>query len=79
MHLLSGHLSHQIEHHLFPDIPAHRYPEMAVEVRKVAEEFGQHYETGSFWSQIATVGKRILVHSFPSRRPSMTGTSAAAA
>ena len=24
-HILSGNLSHQIEHHLFPDIPAHRY------------------------------------------------------
>ena len=24
-HLLSGNLSHQIEHHLFPDVPARRY------------------------------------------------------
>ena len=24
-HLLSGNLSHQIEHHLFPDMPARRY------------------------------------------------------
>ncbi len=28
-HILSGNLSHQIEHHLFPDIPAHRYAEIA--------------------------------------------------
>ena len=28
-HLLSGNLSHQIEHHLFPDMPAHRYAEIA--------------------------------------------------
>jgi fatty acid desaturase len=67
MHLLSGHLSHQIEHHLFPDIPAHRYPEMAIEVRKVAAEYGQHYETGGFGAQLLTVAKRIFVHSFPSR------------
>ena len=26
-HILSGNLSHQIEHHLFPDIPARRYAE----------------------------------------------------
>ena len=26
---LSGHLSHQIEHHMFPDIPAWRYREMS--------------------------------------------------
>ena len=32
-HVLSGNLSFQIEHHLFPDIPAHRYAEISVEVR----------------------------------------------
>ena len=33
-HVLSGNLSHQIEHHLFPDLPARRYPEIAAEVRE---------------------------------------------
>ena len=28
-HMLSGNLSFQIEHHLFPDIPAHRHAEIA--------------------------------------------------
>jgi fatty acid desaturase len=28
-HIMSGNLSHQIEHHLFPDIPARRYAEIA--------------------------------------------------
>ena len=28
-HLMTGHLSFQIEHHLFPDVPARRYREMA--------------------------------------------------
>ncbi len=32
-HILSGNLSHQIEHHLFPDIPARRYAEIAEEVQ----------------------------------------------
>ena len=27
-HTMSGNLSHQIEHHLFPDLPARRYPEL---------------------------------------------------
>ena len=36
-HLLSGNLSHQIEHHLFPDIPAHRYGEIAVQVREICD------------------------------------------
>ena len=35
MHVLAGHLSYQIEHHLFPDIPAHRYPEMAPRVEQL--------------------------------------------
>ena len=25
-HIMTGNLSHQIEHHLFPDLPARRYP-----------------------------------------------------
>ncbi|HET9599344.1 MAG TPA: acyl-CoA desaturase, partial [Anaeromyxobacteraceae bacterium] len=42
-HLLTGHLSHQIEHHLFPDIPAARYPEMAPRVRAICARYGQAY------------------------------------
>jgi hypothetical protein len=29
IHLMSGNLSHQIEHHLFPDLPSNRYAEIA--------------------------------------------------
>ena len=35
MNLMSGNLSHQIEHHFFPDVPANRYAAMAVEVREI--------------------------------------------
>ena len=35
-HIMTGNLSHQIEHHLFPDLPAHRYPEIAGEVARSA-------------------------------------------
>ena len=27
-HIMTGNLSHQIEHHLFPDLPARRYPQI---------------------------------------------------
>ena len=47
-HILSGNLSHQIEHHLFPDLPAHRYPEIAPEVREICERYGLPYNTGGF-------------------------------
>jgi linoleoyl-CoA desaturase len=29
MHLMTGNLSHQIEHHLFPDLPSNRPPKAA--------------------------------------------------
>ena len=35
MHLMTGNLSHQIEHHCFPDLPSNRYGEVAVEVREI--------------------------------------------
>src|SRR5690606_3812044 len=33
MDFLTGNLSYQIEHHLFPDLPSNRYPEIAARVR----------------------------------------------
>ncbi|MBM4266656.1 MAG: acyl-CoA desaturase [Deltaproteobacteria bacterium] len=68
-HFLSGNLSHQIEHHLFPDVPAVRYADMAVRVREIAERYGQYYNTGSFWSQFTSVVWRILRYSLPVRSP----------
>ena len=29
LHLMTGNLSHQIEHHLYPDLPSNRYAEIA--------------------------------------------------
>ncbi|ARU55344.1 fatty acid desaturase [Oleiphilus messinensis] len=60
LHILSGHLSYQIEHHLFPDIPAHRYAEMSPRVQEICEKHGLPYNTGTFWSQYKTVLKRII-------------------
>lgn len=65
--LLSGHLSHQIEHHLFPDLPASRYPEIAGEVRAICARFGIPYQTGSLGRQIASVARQIVVHALPTR------------
>ena len=65
LHILSGHLSYQIEHHLFPDIPAHRYPEMAPTVQKICTELGLPYNSGPFLKQYSTVLKRVIRHSFP--------------
>ena len=68
LHILSGHLSYQVEHHLFPDIPAHRYAEMAPRVEAICRDLGLPYNTGSFGRQYWTVLKRIARYSLPSRR-----------
>lgn len=67
MNLMSGNLSHQIEHHFYPDVPANRYAAMAVEVRAICARYGQHYNTGSLPKQFGQVMWRILRHAFPSR------------
>lgn len=65
LHILTGHLSCQIEHHLFPDIPAWRYPAMAEQVQVIAKKYNIPYNTGSFAGQYFTVLRRILRYSLP--------------
>ncbi len=67
LHILTGHLSCQIEHHLFPDLPAWRYRHLAPQVQAIANEFGIPYNTNSFLRQYLTVLVRIARHSFPSK------------
>jgi len=67
INVLSGNLSHQIEHHFYPDLPANRYSRIAVEVKDICRRYGQHYNTGSLPSQFGQVVWRILRHAFPSR------------
>jgi linoleoyl-CoA desaturase len=71
-HILSGNLSHQIEHHLFPDLPARRYPEIAGEVRALCEKYGLPYNTGPLRKQLGSVWGKIFKLALPGRRPSAT-------
>lgn len=66
-HILSGHLSCQIEHHLFPDIPAPYYRQLAPKVEALCREYEIPYNTGSFLHQYSTVVSRILKYSLPDR------------
>ena len=43
LHILTGNLSHQIEHHLFPDLPSNRYGQIAPKVRELFERYGLRY------------------------------------
>jgi NADPH-dependent stearoyl-CoA 9-desaturase len=67
-HILSGNLSHQIEHHLFPDIPARRYPQIAGEVQALCEKYGLPYNTGRFSKQIGSTWAKIFRLALPNGR-----------
>ena len=64
-HVMSGNLSHQIEHHLFPDIPARRYPQIAGEVRAICEKYGLPYNTGGLTKQLTSVARKIVRLALP--------------
>jgi NADPH-dependent stearoyl-CoA 9-desaturase len=58
-HIMSGNLSFQIEHHLFPDIPAHRHADISQEVQEICERYGVPYNKGPLPQQFLTVIKKI--------------------
>jgi len=62
---LSGNLSHQIEHHLFPDMPANRYSEVAPKIRALCEEYGVNYNEANFMKQFWSVWVRLAKCSLP--------------
>jgi linoleoyl-CoA desaturase len=67
-HLMTGQLSFQIEHHLFPDLPSNRYAEIAPEVRDLCAEYGLEYTTGPLWKQYLQVLGTINRLALPSGR-----------
>ena len=66
-HILSGNLSHQIEHHLYPDLPANRYGEISVEVREICERYGIPYNSGPLRKQFGSVVRKICRLALPDR------------
>ncbi|MDQ4117788.1 MAG: acyl-CoA desaturase [Actinomycetota bacterium] len=67
-HLMTGQLSFQIEHHLFPDLPSNRYAEVAPEVRELCREYGLEYTSGPLWKQYLQVLATINRLALPSGR-----------
>jgi linoleoyl-CoA desaturase len=68
MHFMTGNLSHQIEHHCFPDLPSNRYAEVAVELRKVCERYGLPYTTGPFPRQVYQAWAKVCRLALPPKR-----------
>ncbi|MCB9390496.1 MAG: acyl-CoA desaturase [Acidimicrobiia bacterium] len=67
MDLLSGNLDHQIEHHLFPDLPSNYYSQIAPQVREICARHGVTYRTGSFLSQFGSVVRKTIRLAFPNK------------
>jgi fatty acid desaturase len=65
MHIMTGNLSYQIEHHLFPDLPSNRYQEVAPKVRDLFDRYGLPYTTGPLPKQVASAWMKIIRLSFP--------------
>ena len=65
LHLMTGNLSHQVEHHLFPDLPSNRYAEIAPRVRALCDTYGLPYTTGPMWRQVASAWARVFRMALP--------------
>ena len=78
MHIMTGNLSFQIEHHLFPDLPSNRYQEIAPQVRALFDRYGLHYTTGPLPKQVASAWWKVIRLSLPNRKDSRQPVAPAA-
>jgi linoleoyl-CoA desaturase len=62
---MTGNLSFQIEHHLFPDLPSNRRQEIAPKVRAVFDRYGLTYTTGPLPKQVASAWWKVIRLSLP--------------
>ncbi|WP_204081113.1 fatty acid desaturase family protein [Mycobacterium riyadhense] len=67
LRFMSGNLCHQIEHHLYPDLPSNRLAEISVRVREVCDKYDLPYTTGSFLVQYGKTWRTLAKLSLPNR------------
>ena len=77
MNLMSGNLSFQIEHHMFPDLPSNRYSEISLKVRELCQRYDLPYVTGPLWKQYLQSWRTIARLSLPDRYLRRTSDNAA--
>ena len=65
MGFMTGNLSYQIEHHLYPDLPSNRLAEISVRVREVCDKYDVPYTTGSLLVQYGKAWRTIAKLSLP--------------
>ena len=64
---MSGSLCYQIEHHLYPDLPSNRYPEIAERVRDLCVSYDLPYTTGPLLRQYLLTARTICKLALPDR------------
>jgi len=69
LHFMTGNLSFQIEHHLFPDLPSNRYQEIAPKVQELFERYGLTYTSGPLPRQVASAWRKVFRLSLPNDFP----------
>ena len=67
MRFMSGNLCHQIEHHLYPDLPSNRLHEISARVREVCDKYDLPYTTGSFLVQYGKTWRTLAKLSLPNK------------
>ncbi|BBZ34821.1 fatty acid desaturase family protein [Mycolicibacterium confluentis] len=67
LRFMSGNLCHQIEHHLYPDLPSSRLHEISFRVREVCDKYDLPYTTGSFLGQYGKSWRTIAKLSLPDK------------
>jgi linoleoyl-CoA desaturase len=65
LHFMTGNLSFQVEHHLFPDLPSNRYQEIAPQVQALFARYGLTYVTGSLPRQVGSAWRKVFRLSLP--------------
>lgn len=73
MSFMSGHLCYHIEHHLYPDLPSNRYPEISRRVRALCETYDLPYTTRPLAHQYMLTLRTICKLALPDRL--LTATS----
>ena len=67
LRFMSGNLCHQIEHHIYPDLPSNRLHEISLRVREVCDKYDLPYTTGSFLLQYGKAWRTIAKLSLPNK------------
>jgi linoleoyl-CoA desaturase len=68
LHIMSGQLGYQIEHHLFPDLPSNRYAQISTKVQDLCKRYDIPYTTGPLWKQYGQTFRTIMKLSLPNKR-----------